>query len=141
MTIRPAIRGDAPNAIPLILQAIGAIAFILTGTANVEEASSILTDFFGREQNRVSYENGLVLEEDGELVGLVMFYDGAGRRWRDAAPHSCWSSSARLLGKRPSTSYNRRPAASSDSASTPRHLQSSRSKNRTPRASGNRRLR
>lgn len=82
--IRPAVRGDAPKAIPLILQAIGSIAFVLTGTTDAEEAASILADFFGQEQNRVSHENALVLEEDGKLVGLVMFYDGAGARALDA---------------------------------------------------------
>lgn len=84
MTIRPAIPGDAPKAVPLIVQAIGAIAFVLTGTTNPEEAASILADFFGREQNRVSYENALVLEDDGQLVGLVIFYDGADARTLDA---------------------------------------------------------
>jgi GNAT superfamily N-acetyltransferase len=62
------VPGDAPNAVPLILQAIGSIAFVLTGTTDPEEASSILSDFFGQEQHRVSYENALVLEEDGKLV-------------------------------------------------------------------------
>ena len=78
MVIRHAVRGDAAKAVPLILQAIGSIAYVMTGATDAEEAASILTDFFEREQNRVSYENALVLEEDGELVGLVIFYDGAG---------------------------------------------------------------
>ncbi|MBV8900078.1 MAG: GNAT family N-acetyltransferase [Verrucomicrobia bacterium] len=83
MIIRAAVPGDASTLVPLILQAIGSIAFVLTGTTDPEEVASILTDFFGREQNRISYENALVLEEDGELVGLVMFYDGAGARALD----------------------------------------------------------
>jgi ribosomal protein S18 acetylase RimI-like enzyme len=84
MTIRPAVQGDAANAVPLILQAIGSIAFVLTGTTDTEKAAAILTNFFRQEQNRVSYQNALVLEEDGELVGLVMFYDGANARALDA---------------------------------------------------------
>ena len=84
MVIRHAVRGDAAKAVPLILQAIGSIAYVMTGATDAEEAASILTDFFGREQNRVSYENALVLEEEGELVGLVIFYDGAGARGLDA---------------------------------------------------------
>ena len=82
--IRHAIPGDAAKAVPLILQAIGGIAFVLTGTTDAEEAASILNDFFGQEQNRVSYENAIVLEEDGELVGIVMFYGGADARKLDA---------------------------------------------------------
>jgi ribosomal protein S18 acetylase RimI-like enzyme len=84
MIIRPAVRDDAPQAVPLILQAIGSIAFVLTGTTDTEGASCILYDFFGQEQNRVSYENVLVLEEDRELIGLVIFYDGADARALDA---------------------------------------------------------
>jgi hypothetical protein len=44
--IRPAIPGDAPKAVPLILEAIGSIAFILTGTTEPKEAISILEGFF-----------------------------------------------------------------------------------------------
>ncbi|MBW0000980.1 MAG: GNAT family N-acetyltransferase [Verrucomicrobia bacterium] len=84
MTIRPAIPGDAPKVVPLILQAIGAIALVLTGTDDTEEAASVLRDFFGQEQNRVSYENTLVLEEDREVAGLVIFYDGADAHKLDA---------------------------------------------------------
>jgi ribosomal protein S18 acetylase RimI-like enzyme len=83
-TIRHAHPNDAEKAVSLTLQAIGSIAFVLTGTTDAEEASSILSDFFGREQNRISYENALVLEEDGELVGIVIFYDGASARELDA---------------------------------------------------------
>ena len=70
MMIRQATPGDGPKAIPLILEAIGSIAFILTGTTDRKEAASILEDFFRWEGNRVSYQNTLVLEEDGELAGM-----------------------------------------------------------------------
>ena len=67
--IRQAVRGDAVTAVPLILQAIGHIAFVLSGTAEGQETASILNDFFAQEGNRISYQNTLVMEEDGELVG------------------------------------------------------------------------
>jgi GNAT superfamily N-acetyltransferase len=82
--IRQAMRSDAVKAVPLIMQAIGHIAFVLTGTTDSQEAASILTDFFGQEDNRISYQNALVMEEEGELVGVAIFYDGAKARELDA---------------------------------------------------------
>lgn len=40
--IRQAVRGDAAKAVPLILDAIGVIASVLTGTPQEEETASIL---------------------------------------------------------------------------------------------------
>jgi ribosomal protein S18 acetylase RimI-like enzyme len=83
LMIRQALRGDEPSAIPLMLEAIGSIALVLTGTENVQEAAPILSDFFRQEGNRVSYQNVLVLEDDGQVVGLVLTYDGARARGLD----------------------------------------------------------
>jgi ribosomal protein S18 acetylase RimI-like enzyme len=81
--IRQAIRSDAAAAAPLIWQAIGHLAFLLTGTTDVQETTTILSDFFQQDGNRLSYQNTLVLEEAGELVGLVILYDGAKARELD----------------------------------------------------------
>jgi ribosomal protein S18 acetylase RimI-like enzyme len=81
--IRSAVRNDAAMAVPLILQAIGHIAFVLSGTAEAQETESILKDFFRQEGNRMSYQNTLVMEEDGEVVGVAIFYDGAKARGLD----------------------------------------------------------
>jgi ribosomal protein S18 acetylase RimI-like enzyme len=81
--IRQAIRRDFAEAVPLIWQAIGDLAFVLTGTTGVQETASILSDFFQQEDNRLSYQNTLVMEEEGELVGLLLFYDGAKARKLD----------------------------------------------------------
>jgi ribosomal protein S18 acetylase RimI-like enzyme len=82
--IRQAVASDAVKAVPLIMEAIGHISFILTGAADSEEAASVLNDFFGQEDNRISYQNALVMEEEGELVGVAIFYDGAKARELDA---------------------------------------------------------
>jgi ribosomal protein S18 acetylase RimI-like enzyme len=82
--IRQAVRSDAAKAVPLIMQAIGHIAFVLTGATDSQEAASILSDFFGQEDNRISYQNALVMEQDGEVVGVAIFYDGARARELDA---------------------------------------------------------
>ena len=80
--IRPAVSDDAPQAAPLILEAIGSIAFVLAGTNVLAEAMSILEEFFQQKGNRVSYENTLVIEQpganagDGTMVGVAISYDG-----------------------------------------------------------------
>ena len=81
--VRQAVASDAVKAVPLIVQAIGHIAFVLTGTTDSQEVASISSDFFGREDNRISYQNALVMEEEGELVGVAIFYDGAKARELD----------------------------------------------------------
>jgi ribosomal protein S18 acetylase RimI-like enzyme len=88
--IRPAVPSDASEAVPLILQAIGSIAFVLTGTKNREEANRILDQFFREEGNRVSYQNTLVMEtlenvveRSREVVGVALIYDGSIARTLD----------------------------------------------------------
>lgn len=81
--IRQAIPSDAPSVTPLMLEAIGSIAFILTGVKEKEEAARILSHFFRQEGNRVSHQNTLVLEDAGQIVGLVLTYDGAKARELD----------------------------------------------------------
>src|ERR1700722_14917379 len=78
--IRQAVPDDAAKAVPLILEAIGHIAFVLSGTNDSQEKASILIGFFAQEGNRVSYQNDLVMEEGGELAGVAIFYDGARAR-------------------------------------------------------------
>ena len=71
--IRQAVASDALEAVSLIMQAIGDIAFVLTGTTDSQEAASILNDFFEQEDNRISYQNALVMEEEGKLVGVAIY--------------------------------------------------------------------
>jgi ribosomal protein S18 acetylase RimI-like enzyme len=82
--IRRAVQSDAEKAVPLILQAIGHIASILTGTTDDQETASILNDFFGQKDNRISFQNTLIVEEEGELVAVAILYDGAKARELDA---------------------------------------------------------
>jgi ribosomal protein S18 acetylase RimI-like enzyme len=81
--IRQAVPSDAVKAVPLILEAIGQIAFVLSGTSDSQETARILTGFFEQEGNRVSYQNALVMKEEGELVGVTILYDGARARELD----------------------------------------------------------
>jgi ribosomal protein S18 acetylase RimI-like enzyme len=87
--IRPAVPSDAPKAVPLILEAIGSIALILTGTSVQEEAGCVLDQFFRQNGNRVSYQNALILEDWPEhgvndplaqtrdVGGVALMYDGS----------------------------------------------------------------
>jgi ribosomal protein S18 acetylase RimI-like enzyme len=88
--IRSAIPEDAPEAVPLIVGAIGSIALVLTGTQVLREAIPILEQFFGEPANRVSYQNTQVLEDSeakGEpirkIVGVTVSYDGSVARKLD----------------------------------------------------------
>ena len=81
--IRPAKPKDAPQAIPLIIQAVGRIALTLTGAATLNEASPVLEAWFVRERNRHSYQNTIVFDQNGILAGLVVAYDGASARGLD----------------------------------------------------------
>jgi len=78
--IRQAVPDDAVRAVPLILQAIGRIASVLSGTTDGQETTSILTDFFCQQANRLSYQNALVIEEEGVVVGVTILYDGSKAR-------------------------------------------------------------
>jgi hypothetical protein len=71
--IRQAVASDAVKAVSLIVQAIGHIAFVLTGTTDSQEAASILSDFFGQKDNRISYQNALVMEEEGSRSVWLSF--------------------------------------------------------------------
>ena len=88
--IRSAAPDHAPEAIPLIVEAIGSIALVLTGTKVPEEAMPILERFFREAGNRVSYENTLILKEPEtnagpgrSIVGVAVSYDGSVARRLD----------------------------------------------------------
>jgi hypothetical protein len=77
--IRQAVASDPVNAVPLIMQAIGDIAFVLTGTTDSQEAASILNDFrTGGQPHQLSKCAGV--GKEGEPVGVAIFYDGAKAR-------------------------------------------------------------
>src|ERR1700691_2318236 len=87
--IRQAFSDDALEAVPLIFEAIGSIAFVLTGTQVLAEAMSILEQFFQQEGNRVSHQNTLVIEApeanvgDRRIIGVAISYDGCVARKLD----------------------------------------------------------
>jgi len=75
--IRPAKPEDAKAIVPLIHMAIGTIANQLAGTQDDEEMLRVLEQFFQKDGNRLSYENVLVAEIDGEVAGFALAYHGS----------------------------------------------------------------
>jgi ribosomal protein S18 acetylase RimI-like enzyme len=80
ISIRPAHKTDAITAAALIQQASVGISSILTGSEHEPEILAILAHFFQAEDNRLSYRNALVAEEEQQVVGIIVTYYG-----RDAA--------------------------------------------------------
>ncbi|WP_412468226.1 N-acetyltransferase family protein [Pedobacter sp. KLB.chiD] len=75
--IRPAKPEDASQVVPLLLQAMGELAPKLTQTKDQETIYDIFEHFFQQQGNQYSYENTLVFEEAGKVLGSITAYDGA----------------------------------------------------------------
>ncbi|WP_293313049.1 GNAT family N-acetyltransferase [Pedobacter sp. UBA5917] len=75
--IRPAKPADAPEVVPLIIQAMGRLANKLTNVEDEEIIKEIFIHFFKEAGNQYSYENTLVFEENGKILGSINAYDGA----------------------------------------------------------------
>lgn len=76
MTIRPAVREDAKQAARLLYDALHDVAHQLTGEASEQDAVSVLEQYFAAEQGRLSYQQAIVMEEEGEAAGVIVVYGG-----------------------------------------------------------------
>lgn len=74
--IRQAEAKDAPKVAPLLVQAMGDLACDFIGKTNTEEAIPLFESLFLNTENQYSYNNTLVFEEDGEVLGAITAYDG-----------------------------------------------------------------
>lgn len=74
ITIRPAIKKDAKAISPLIYSAIEDLAEHFTGATSANEAIERLAHLVSEEENRFSYQYALVIEEDGNIIGLGSAY-------------------------------------------------------------------
>ncbi|WP_088043746.1 GNAT family N-acetyltransferase [Bacillus sp. EAC] len=73
--IRLAKKEDAKQIVPLIVQAIEEIAFMLTGTSSYDEALPILEYYIRSEKNRLSYQNCLVKVHEDQIIGVIIAYN------------------------------------------------------------------
>lgn len=72
--IRPAIKKDAKSLAPLIYSAIEDLALHFTGADSANEAIERLAVLVTEEENRFSYQYALVIEEEGNIIGLGSAY-------------------------------------------------------------------
>lgn len=76
MFIRPAQKYDYLQVAPLIVQAMEDLAMKFTQSSDLEKALPVFEYFFQQKGNQYSYENTLVFEENGEIIGSITGYDG-----------------------------------------------------------------
>jgi len=76
MKIRQAVKEDALQAAELIYYAIDDIAESLTGKTDPVEIIQSLADLFRSEKNRISYQNTIIADINGVVVGLAVTYSG-----------------------------------------------------------------
>ncbi|ARS39093.1 hypothetical protein CA265_05145 [Sphingobacteriaceae bacterium GW460-11-11-14-LB5] len=75
--IRPALPTDVEEVVPLIIQAMGKLANKLTHTNDIAIINEIFKHFFQQQGNQYSYENTLVFEDEGKVLGAINAYDGS----------------------------------------------------------------
>ncbi|MDO4229902.1 MAG: GNAT family N-acetyltransferase [Capnocytophaga sp.] len=74
--IRFATPSDADFVAPLMFQAMEEIVCKLIGKENSEETIDFLKTLFRQENNQYSFQNTIVFEENQEIIGSLVFYDG-----------------------------------------------------------------
>lgn len=75
--IRQAKPTDHKSVAPLIVQAMEDLAMKFTKAEDLSLAIPVFEYFFQEKGNQYSYENTLVYEENGEIIGSATGYDGS----------------------------------------------------------------
>lgn len=76
MLIRKAQPAESKTIAPLLLLAMGDIVFNFIGENSPEKATALLENLISEKGNQYSFENCLVAENEGEIVGVALVYDG-----------------------------------------------------------------
>ncbi len=76
MRIRKAKSEDSKPIASLLMLATGEVVRRLVGEKNHREAEALLLHFVKMPSNQYSFENCLVAEENGEITGALLAYDG-----------------------------------------------------------------
>ncbi|AFQ25111.1 GNAT family N-acetyltransferase [Bacillus thuringiensis] len=82
--IRKAKKTDAMAIAPLLYNALHEIAEKITGSTVKAEVLLGLETWFSKENNRLSYENCFVYEQDESAVGIIVAYHGSEATQLDA---------------------------------------------------------
>ncbi|MBY0756908.1 GNAT family N-acetyltransferase [Clostridium sardiniense] len=82
--IRQAEKEDVKQVVPLLLNAMYDIAFMLTGGKTESEVVENLEYLFKKRGNRLSFENTLVKEVEGKFAGVIVCYHGSDSKKLDS---------------------------------------------------------
>lgn len=74
--IRKAEKNDATQISPIVLQAMEEIIFKIIGKNDTKEAIFFLKSLIEQENNQYSYQNILVFEENHQILGAIIYYNG-----------------------------------------------------------------
>lgn len=77
MIIRQAEPKDAKFVAEFILLAMDELAFKFSNSKDKDFTLSLFENFVSQKNNQYSYENTLVAEENDEIIGAILAYDGA----------------------------------------------------------------
>lgn len=75
--IQIATPDDAPEIAPLMFQAMQEIAYKLIGKEDPKLAIDFLEKLCRQENNQYSYQNTLIYKENEQILGSLVFYNGA----------------------------------------------------------------
>jgi ribosomal protein S18 acetylase RimI-like enzyme len=76
MQVRKAVLDDSESIATLLMLATGEVIYEFIGERKYEVARKFLVHFIKNEKNQYSYQNCCVIEEDGEVIGALLSYDG-----------------------------------------------------------------
>ncbi|MCJ0743481.1 GNAT family N-acetyltransferase [Pedobacter montanisoli] len=77
MHIRPAKITDAEAVVNCVLLAMEEVIYQFIGENNQDKAKQFLTEMFKQKENQYSYENCWVVEENNQIIGAAIVYEGA----------------------------------------------------------------
>lgn len=83
MSIRNAVPKDAHQTVPLLMDAMGELAYMFSGTPDLRQTIHVLEQFFIEETTRTSHKNCIVYEENNVVRGVMVFYGGDRREALD----------------------------------------------------------
>ncbi len=72
--VKKAQKQDAQAAINILFMAMDEISIALTGSNDIDEIKAILSEFAATKNNRLSYENIRIYEENGIIAGAICAY-------------------------------------------------------------------
>lgn len=77
ITVQWAKRGDSEQLADFIIEAGEDLVYTITGYPRMEDARRQLVRFVSAEDTRFSYRNCLTAEENGKMLGAVLFYNAS----------------------------------------------------------------